>query len=84
MIWAVILFLIGFSALAIQTLNDETEAEKRKEVEGKRLYQEYQKAISSGDKSAALQAGRAYHSHMRGGSLTLMDEQQITNDLSTM
>ncbi len=60
--------------------------ERRQQAEQYRqqLYDTYQAAIQSGDKAEALKAGRAYHSYLRNGELTLYDEQAIANDLSTM
>jgi len=56
-----------------------------KAKERKRLHQAYRTALSGTDKRTALAAGRAYYSALRkGGSLTIYDEQAITNDLSTM
>ncbi len=49
-----------------------------------RLKDEYAKALRSGDKQKALEAGRKYYAKLRGGRLTIYDEQAITNDLSTM
>jgi hypothetical protein len=48
------------------------------------LYKQYQQALKSGDKQAALQAGRRYYSAVRGGRLTIYDEQALTNDLAAM
>ena len=50
----------------------------------KALWNVYQQAIASGNKRNALDAGRAYYSKLRGGKLTIYDEQALTNDLSTM
>ena len=44
----------------------------------------YKNAIKSGDKSDALIKGRFYYSLLRGGKLSIYDEQAIANDLSTM
>jgi hypothetical protein len=44
----------------------------------------YLNAIREGNKVKALEAGREYYSLIRGGRLTLYDEQAITNDLSTI
>jgi outer membrane protein assembly factor BamD (BamD/ComL family) len=57
---------------------------KKKEAEKKRLYEEYQSALRSGNKAEALAAGRKYYGFLRKGSLTIYDEQAMTNDLSTM
>jgi len=48
------------------------------------LWDLYQKALRSGEKQHALQAGRRYYSHLRGGRLTIYDEQAINNDLLAM
>ena len=48
------------------------------------LEAEYRKARLSGDKSKALEAGRAYYAHLRQGTLTIYDEQALSNDLATM
>jgi hypothetical protein len=55
---------------------------KAKELEA--LKQEYDRALLSGDKKAALTAGRNYYSRLRNGKLTIYDEQAITNDLTAM
>lgn len=44
----------------------------------------YVAAIKSGNKQRALEAGRKYYSELRGGTLSLYDEQAIANDLSTI
>jgi len=44
----------------------------------------YDKAIKEGDKQKAVIAGRAYYSELRGGSLSIYDEQAIANDISTI
>ncbi len=45
----------------------------------------YDKCLKGKNKRAALEAGRAYYSALRKGkTLTIYDEQAITNDLSTM
>jgi len=36
------------------------------------------------NKAKALEAGRAYYSHLRGGSLTIYDETSLNNDLNAM
>ncbi|PZF73568.1 hypothetical protein [Taibaiella soli] len=48
------------------------------------LHTEYLEALESGDKSKALNAGRRYYAHVRGGNLSIYDEQAIANDLSIM
>jgi len=49
-----------------------------------RLKRNYEMALRGTDKAAALQAGRKYYSFLRGGRLTIYDEQAIANDISTM
>lgn len=44
----------------------------------------YQKALMGEDKQLALKLGREYYHAVRGGNLTIYDEQALTNDLSTM
>lgn len=49
------------------------------------LKQTYHEALKGNDKRLALETGRAYYSALRKGkTLTMYDEQAITNDLSTM
>ena len=44
----------------------------------------YDAALKSGDKMAAVTAGRNYYKILRGNKLTTSDELAITNDLATM
>lgn len=55
-----------------------------KQKNNTRLKEEYQAALRGSDKRAALEAGRRYYSSVRGGKLSIYDEQAITNDLATM
>lgn len=48
------------------------------------LKKKYDAALRSGNRAAALKAGRAYYASKRGGKLTTVDEQSIANDMSTM
>lgn len=49
------------------------------------LKERYEASLSGTDKRVALDAGRSYYSSLRKGkTLTIYDEQAITNDLSTM
>lgn len=50
----------------------------------KKLKEEYDEALRGTDKKNALEAGRKYYRSLRGGNLTIYDEQAITNDLNTM
>jgi hypothetical protein len=65
--------------IAIAVLVSNANSKKKKE-----LWDAYQQAIYSGNKRDALDKGRAYYSKLRGGKLTIYDEQALTNDLSTM
>ncbi len=49
-----------------------------------RLKTEYDRALKGTNKARALKAGRAYYSALRSGTLTIYDEQAITNDISAM
>ena len=74
-VWIFLIIVVGI-IIAVSTSNSK----KKKE-----LQEAYQRALASGNKQAALQAGRAYYSKVRGnGKLTIYDEQAITNDLSAM
>jgi hypothetical protein len=56
---------------------------KSKEIAN--LKKKYDDALRSGNKKAALDAGRNYYSKLRNnGKLTIYDEQAITNDLTAM
>jgi hypothetical protein len=73
-VWIFLIIVVGI-IIAVSNSNSK----KRKE-----LWNAYQQAIASGNKRNALDAGRAYYSKLRGGKLTIYDEQALTNDLSTM
>ena len=49
-----------------------------------KLKRRYDEALKSGNKVAALKAGREYYAALRNGRLTVYDEQAIANDLSVM
>ena len=73
-----ILIIIGIIALVIYSgnLNAKKQAQTK---------QRYEQALKGTDKRAALDAARAYYSSVRNGkTLTIYDEQAITNDLTTM
>ena len=72
--WIVLIIIVGIF-IYVRNANNKKRAE---------LQEAYQRALASGDKQAALYAGRAYYSKLRGGKLTIYDEQAITNDLSAM
>jgi hypothetical protein len=44
----------------------------------------YDEALKGGKKADALKAGREYYAALRGGRLTVYDEQAIANDISVM
>lgn len=50
----------------------------------KKIKEAYDKALKSSDKNQALEAGRRYYRSIRGGNLTIYDEQAIANDLNAM
>lgn len=57
--------------------------EKEKNI--KLAKEAYDKALQSSDKADALKKGRLYYSWIRdNNTLTIYDEQAITNDLSAM
>lgn len=60
------------------------EEEKRLKLADE-IYQEYQRAIKSGNKMEALSLGRDYYRTLREDeALSIYDEQAIANDLSVM
>jgi hypothetical protein len=48
------------------------------------LKQSYEHELRHGTKQSALQVGRNYYAALRGGRLSVYDEQAIANDISTM
>lgn len=73
-------YLIGIIVLAVIIM-----AAIGKTNNLKNLKQQYDTALRGTDKRAALDAGRAYYKALRGkNTLTIYDEQALTNDLSTM
>ncbi|WP_157977171.1 hypothetical protein [Taibaiella helva] len=76
-------FLILFALVAGFIYAISNIGKKTKRIAALKLH--YEQLLKSGDKPAALVAGRAYYSALRDGKmLTMYDEQAITNDLSTM
>ena len=76
-----IIFIIAIVAFVARVIHVAQQKSNRT----KELKAEYEAALNSGDKKAALEAGRAYYSFQReDGKLTIFDEQAITNDLSVM
>jgi hypothetical protein len=72
--------LILIALIAVYVYYKQSIKKKRKVAE---LKEEYEKAIREKNKPKALELGRKYYSEMRGGILSIYDEQAITNDLST-
>jgi hypothetical protein len=50
----------------------------------KQIKKDYDIILKGTDKRAALEAGRKYYKSVRGGQLSIYDEQALTNDISTM
>lgn len=49
------------------------------------LKADYDQALRAGDKKKALEVGRNYYASMRSNkTLTIYDEQALTNDINTM
>lgn len=48
------------------------------------LKQNYEEALRGVNKRAALNAGRAYYSALRGGKISIYDETAMGNDLAAM
>ncbi len=76
--------VIIFSTLIIIVLSLTFYFYRKGSAKLQSLWDDYVEALSGGDKKRALDAGRLYYKHLRGGRLTIYDEQAITNDLSTM
>lgn len=72
MTWIIIIIVVGI-LIAIGVL-----------VNRNKLKSEYEEALRGTNKQRALKAGRAYYSALRSGTLTIYDEQAITNDISAM
>ncbi len=76
---------------AIRLEKENSDIQTNNEIQA--LREAYNYALNSGDKGAALKAGRAYYARvnhldnfMSGDErlLTLFDEQKITNDIASM
>lgn len=74
--WIILIILI-FVVLFIMDAYVKSQSTKA-------LKQRYELALRGKDKQVALAAGRAYYSELRGGNLTIYDEQAIANDLAAM
>jgi ABC-type siderophore export system fused ATPase/permease subunit len=72
-----ILCIVIFMTVAILIQRGRKLIAKEKEAKYKQL-------LKSGNKELALKAAREYYSYLRGGRLSIYDEQAISNDLATM
>lgn len=79
--------IIFFSAIVVLVcilLYKLITPSKASKAEIERLKQSYQDALARKDKAAAVAAGRLYYAALRGGEVTLYDEQAISNDLAAI
>lgn len=76
----IVFALIFFAILLVAIMNGRSESRKLALLKTR-----YDQALKGTNRREALQAGRNYYSALRKGkTLTIYDEQAITNDLSTM
>jgi hypothetical protein len=71
-----ILIAIGIIAYIIYKKGKRALIEEKKRA--------YIDALKRKDKQAALFAGRDYYAELRGGKLSVFDEQTISNDLNAL
>ena len=71
-------------AIAVAVLYFYLKSMAKSKAEIAEIKNQYAKAIRDGNKALALELGRNYYSKLRGGNLSIYDEQAITNDLSTI
>ena len=71
-------------AIAVAVLYFYLKSVNKSKAEIAKIKNQYDKAIRDGNKALALELGRNYYSKLRGGNLSIYDEQAITNDLSTI
>jgi hypothetical protein len=75
------LVVLGFVIILINILRANAAKKRKRPM----LKQQYDEALRSGDKSRALQAGRAYYaSFTNDGRLTMNEEQALANDLAVL
>lgn len=79
-----LLFIIGLGVLFILAIIYLIRGVNKNKKRIRQAKQQYDQAIQEGGRAKALQLGRLYYSMLRGGRLTIYDEQAITNDLSTI
>jgi flagellar biosynthesis/type III secretory pathway M-ring protein FliF/YscJ len=80
-ILALILIIAGFVYFKIIKPN---QIKQKFAAEAKKREEAFIEAKKSGDKAKALETGRAYYSFLRGGTLTIYDEQSLNNDIAVM
>jgi hypothetical protein len=80
----VALFFAALALLLLLVIIWYERSARAKRIVIARLKQRYEQAIRDGDKKLSLQLGREYYGMLRGGSLSIYDEQSISNDLSTI
>jgi hypothetical protein len=79
---AIFLCVIAAIAIALTALYFKRRRIYKLQLE--EMKDEYHEAIRKGDKREALELGRKYYSALRGGFLSIYDEQAIANDLSSI
>ena len=78
------LFIGVLIAIAVAVLYYYLKSAAKDRVITAEIKSRYDKAIKDGNKALALELGRQYYSKLRGGHLSIYDEQAITNDLATI
>ncbi|MEI6949746.1 hypothetical protein V9K67_21340 [Paraflavisolibacter sp. H34] len=78
------IFLLIVLVICIFLLINGSRKDRKRKAYTIKAKQDYDQALRSGDKRAALEAGRRYYSLLRDGNLTVYDEQALANDLNTM
>lgn len=81
---SLVLFILPTALLVLLAYFFYIRKAQKDMAKAETLRQAYEKALNSGNKAAALRCGRAYFEYLRGGRLTIYDEQSITNDLAAM
>ncbi|WP_121353819.1 hypothetical protein [Flavisolibacter nicotianae] len=65
--------------------NDPDETDRKEQVVIAKLKEQYRQALKSGNRAAALEAGRTYYRYLRNSrELSSQDEQAIAKDLAAM
>lgn len=77
--------VLGIIGYLVFYLMDRNEKKRVYRETSEQLWNAYQDCLGGCDKRAALAAGRAYYSFVRGaGGITIYDEAAIQNDLLAM